>query len=317
MKVFITGRIPKLAFKILSDSGFQVSSFNKDIAIAKNELFQKTKFADGIISLLSTRIDKEFIDNLNNCKIIANYAVGYNNIDLKYAKEKGIVVTNTPDVLTDSTSDIAISLIFACARRIAEGDRFVRAGKFKGWKPDLMLGQKLIDKTLGIVGAGRIGQETARKAKAFGLKIIYYSLSKKYNFELETQAKKVSLETLMKKSDIISIHLPLTDKTKNLVNRNYLDLMKPSAIFVNTARGEVVDEDYLISLLKKKKIFSAGFDVYKNEPNINKNLMMLENVVLLPHIGSATVETRNKMAELAAKNVILVLHGKKAITPVV
>ena len=182
MKVFITGRIPKLASEILSDSGFQVFSFNKNIAIAKNELFQKTKFADGIISLLSTKIDREFIDNLNNCKIIANYAVGYNNIDIKYAKEKEIVVTNTPDVLTDSTSDIAISLIFACARRIAEGDRFVRAGKFKGWKPDLILGQNLIDKTLGIIGAGRIGQETARKAKAFGLKILYYSLSKKDNF---------------------------------------------------------------------------------------------------------------------------------------
>ena len=316
MKVFITRKIPGKAKELLIKNKIDVKEFLHDRAIKRSELIKEAKEADGIISLLTEKFDKELIDQLPNCKIIANYAVGYNNIDVEYAKSKGIIVTNTPDVLTDATAEIAVSLILACARRIVESDNFMREGKFVGWKPQLFEGIQLTNKTFGIIGAGRIGQAAARRMKGFGCKIIYYNKSKKLEFEKELDAKKVSLNILMKNSDIISIHLPLNPQTQKLINKEKLVLLKPTAIIVNTARGEIVEEKYLIELLKKKKIFAAGFDVYENEPSYNKNLLKLKNVVLLPHIGSGTFETRNKMAELAAENIINILYGKRPITPV-
>lgn len=316
MKVFITRKISSKAKNLLIKNKISVKEFLPDRAITRNELIKNAKDADGIISLLTEKFDKKLIDALPKCKIIANYAVGYNNIDIEYAKAKGVIVTNTPDVLTDATAEIAASLILSCARRIVESDNFMREEKFDGWKPQLFQGIQLTNKTLGIIGAGRIGRATARRMKGFGCKIIYYSKSKKPKFEMEVNARKVSLVYLMKNSDIISIHLPLSSNTYKLIGKEKLNLLKPTAIIVNTARGEIVEEKYLIELLKKKRIFSAGFDVYDNEPNFNKNLLKLNNVVLLPHIGSGTFETRNKMAELAAKNVRNVLFGKKPITPV-
>lgn len=316
MKVFITRSLPGNAVDLLVDKGFDVTVFGKDRQITKAELLKYAKDADGIISLLSDKIGSEVISKLEKCRVIANYAVGYNNIDVKTARERNIVVTNTPDILTDATADIAMSLVLACSRNIIEGEKIVRENKFTGWKPGLLLGIELKGKTFGIIGAGRIGTATAVRAKAFGTNIIYYSRSRNAGLEKLSGARKVSLDTLMKSSDIISIHIPLTEQTRMLIDKEKLNLMKETAIVINTARGEVIDEKELVRMLKVKRIFSAGFDVYENEPVLNKELFKLKNAVLLPHLGSATFEARTRMAELCAKNVINVLKGKKAITPV-
>ena len=300
MKVFITRKIPAIAEELLSKNKFEVTVFQKDRQITKSELIKHAKDADGIITLLSDKIDKEIIDNLPKCKVIANYAVGYNNIDVGYAKSKNIVVTNTPDILTNATADLALSLILTCARNVLPGEEMVREGRFKGWGAQTLLGIELNGKTL----------------KAFGCDLIYFNRTVKKGFEKETGAKKVSLNALLKKSDIISIHIPYTKETFHLLNSGNMGLIKQTAIIVNTARGEIVDENVLIKMLKQKKIFSAGLDVYENEPDIKKEFLKLKNVVLLPHLGSATFDARNGMAELAARNVINVLRGKKAITQV-
>lgn len=315
-KVFITSKLPSKIDRYLRSKGFTVSVYTGKEPLSKNELIKKASKADGIITLLSNKVDREVLDELSNCKVIANYAVGYNNIDIQYAKKKGIVVTNTPGVLSDATAELTIALILACTRRLIEAEKFMREGKFKGWMPDLFLGTELKGKTVGIVGAGEIGTEVARRIKAFKTKIIYFNRSKNSIIENELKGKKVSLDFLMKNADIITVHLPLTADTYHIIDREKLKLMKKSAIIVNVARGEVIDEKYLIELLKKKRIKAAGFDVYENEPDINPELTKLKNVVLLPHIGSATTETREEMAMLAARNVEAALKGKKPITPV-
>ena len=316
MKIFITREIPEAGILLLKKKGFEVSVYKKDKPISKNELIKSVKNCDGLISLLTDKIDKEVIDSMKNCKVIANYAVGFNNIDVDYANSKGIIVTNTPDVLTDSTADLAIALVLACARRITEAEKLVRDKKFVGWKPKLLLGLELRNKYFGILGAGRIGTEVAKRAHAFGCRIIYYSNSANSFLENELNAKKLSLSTILKKSYILSLHLPLNTKTYHLLNEKNLNLLKKSAILINTARGEIVDEKILISMLKHKKIFAAGLDVYEDEPNIKKEFYKLDNVILLPHIGSATIEARSNMSLLAAKNVVAVLSGKRALTPV-
>lgn len=316
MKIFITRQIPKIGMEYLRQQGIRVSVYKKDKPISKTELKKSVTYCDGLISLLSDQIDKDIINSMKRCKVISNYAVGFNNIDVDYAKYKGIVVTNTPDVLTDSTADLTMALVLACARRILESEKFIRNKKFEGWKPKLFLGFELRDKYFGILGAGRIGTEVAKRANSFGCKIIYYSNNKNEYLEKTLSAKKLSLTKILKKSDIISLHLPLNPKTKNLLNKEKLKLLKSSAIIINTARGEVIDEKYLIKMLKQNKIYCAGLDVYQNEPDLNKELYKLKNVILLPHIGSATIEARDKMSLLAAKNVVAVLSGMKAITPV-
>jgi len=316
MNVFITRKIPQTAIDLLVNEGFDVSVYGKDNAAGKNILMKQTKDADGVITLLNDRIDAEIIANMTRCRVIANYAVGYNNIDIEAADKKKIIVTNTPDVLTESTADLAVTLLLACSRRILEGHSMVVNGKFNGWKPELLLGVELKNKYAGIIGAGRIGTAAAKRLKAFGCKIIYFSRKRNPSLENETGAKKVNLDTLLKKSDFVSIHVPLNSETKFLLDKEKLSLLKPSAIIINTARGEILDETALIQMLKEKKLFAAGFDVYTNEPEINKKLLKLKNVVLLPHLGSATVEARGEMALLAAKNVINVLKGRKALTPV-
>lgn len=316
MKVFITRSLPGNIEKLLREEGHTVTKFNKDYPISKSELIKNAKNADAVICLLTDPIDKEIIDHLEKCKVIANYAVGYNNIDVEYARSKGIIVTNTPDILTDATADIAVALVLACARGIIPGDKIVRDKKFTGWAPKLLLGIELKGKTVGIIGAGRIGQATAIRLKAFGTNVIYYNRTRKNEFEKEVKSKRVSLNYLLENSDIISIHIPLSKDTFHLINKENMVYLKQNAIIVNTARGEIIDENILINILKKNKIHSAGFDVYENEPKINPGLLKLKNVVLLPHIGSATVEARTKMAQLCAENVLRVLKGKSAKTPV-
>ncbi len=316
MKVYITSELPGKAVEFLRGKGYRVTVNKSGVNLTRQELIKNAKNADALISLLSDKIDREIIDNLNKCRIIANYAVGFNNIDVEYANSKGIIVTNTPDILTDATADLTMALILATTRRLFEAENFMREGKFEGWKPDLMLGFDLKGKKIGIVGMGRIGFAVAKRAVAFGMKVIYYGRSKNINAETQLNARKVSLNNLMKSADIISLHVPLTPATVNLLSSEKLDLMKENAILINTARGEVIDEHYLIKMLKKKRIFAAGFDVYSNEPNINKELFSLKNAILLPHIGSATLETRAAMAMLTAKNVDAVLSGKNPLTPV-
>ena len=316
MEVYFTREIPVIAETLLKKKGIKAVVFRKNNPIPKNILIGNIPNTDGLISLLSDKIDKNIIDAMPKCRIIANYAVGYNNIDVDYAKSKGIIVTNTPDVLTESTAEITIALTLACSRRFSEGQEMMKNNKFNGWGPKLLLGLELYGKCFGIIGAGRIGTAAAIRAKAFGTKILYCSNHKNKFLETTTGARKVTLSRLLALSDVISLHLPLTPKSFHLLNKENLNLLKPTTILINTARGEIVDEKELIKVLKNKKIFAAGFDVYENEPHINPELLKLKNVVLLPHVGSGTFEARNKMAELAARNVIAVLSGRKAITPV-
>ncbi|MFA7229429.1 MAG: D-glycerate dehydrogenase [Melioribacteraceae bacterium] len=315
-KIFITRKLAGRGEALLKEKGFTVVVFEKDCPVSRTRLLKEAADADALITLLTDKIDREVINALNKCRVIANCAVGFNNIDVNYARNKNIIVTNTPDILTDATADLTLALILACARRLREGELMMRADKFKSWKPQLLLGLEMSGKTVGIIGAGRIGSAAAKRLIPFGTKIIYYDRNKRENFENEFGAKKVSLNTLLKTADIVSIHIPLSDGTFHLLNKDNLALMKKSSILVNTSRGEIIEEKFLIRMMKAKKIFAAGLDVYEGEPEINPDLLKLQNVFLLPHIGSATVETRSGMAELCARNVIAVLTGKKAITPV-
>lgn len=311
MKVFVTYKIPEDGLKLLKEK-YELDVYEGEEFLTKEEMMNRVKDADAVITQLRDPVDKEFIDAGKKLKIIANYAVGFNNIDVEYAKSKRIYVTNTPGVLTEATADIAWALILAVARKIIPADKFVREGKFKGWKPKLFLGYEIYGKILGIIGMGRIGQAVARRATGFGMKILYHNrkrlpdkVEKLYN------ATYVDLETLLKTSDFISVNVPLTDETYHLLDEKRLHLLKPNAILVNTARGPVVDEKALYKLLKEGKIAGAGFDVYENEPLLTPGLEKLDNVVLLPHIGSATFETRSKMSIMVAENVIDAFEGRK------
>jgi glyoxylate reductase len=314
MKVVMPGSIPQAAADLLKKEGFKISILKDESG--REELFNEIADADAVISLINQKFNSYIIEKMSRCKVIANYGVGFNNIDVQYAREKGIIVTNTPDVLTDSTADLAIALMLGCARKIIEAENFVKEGKFHGWRPQLFLGTELKNKIFGVIGAGRIGTAAAIRAHSFGMKIIYYSKKENKHLEKVVKAKKVLLNSLLKKADFISLHLPLTNETYHLLNKEKLNLIRPDAVLINTARGEIVDEKELIELLKQKKISAAGFDVFENEPNLNPDLFKLDNVLLLPHIGSATKEARTNMALLAARNVAAVLKGKKPITPV-
>jgi glyoxylate reductase len=258
MKVFITQKLPTIAYKLLVDAGFEVTVYDDDKTISKRDLIKLAKDADGIISLLTDKIDSDVISKLPNCKVIANYAVGFNNIDVDFASKNGIAVTNTPDILTQATADLTFALILSVARRVIEGDNMVRDGLFKGWKPELLLGMELSGKTIGIFGAGRIGQAVGLRAKAFGMNILYTSKSRKSKFEKKTGSKKVGLKKLLKESDVVTLHAPLTPKTNGLIDKSHLDLLKSNSIFINTARGEIADENHLISKLKNKQLFWSG-----------------------------------------------------------
>ncbi|HNU97114.1 MAG TPA: D-glycerate dehydrogenase [Candidatus Syntrophosphaera thermopropionivorans] len=307
-KLFITRYIPEEAIKRLEEV-FEVEIFPENRAITHEELKEKVKDIDALICLLTDNIDHEIIEAASNLKCISVYAVGYNNIDVETATKHGIVICNTPGVLTETTADLAWALIMSCARRIVEADCFVREGKFQGWEPMLMLGNDIFGKTLGIIGMGRIGRAVANRALGFDMKVIYYDPQVDPE-SLPSDYVSVDLTTLCQNSDFISIHTPLTPETRHLIGEKEFNLMKPTAILINTARGPIIDEQTLISALKEHKIAGAGLDVYENEPVIPEELIKLSNVILLPHIGSASYETRTKMALLAAENAIAVIEGK-------
>lgn len=315
-KILITQKIPDIAFQMLQSKGYAIIAPTDENPFSPEQIRKEIATIDGIIPLLSDTIDRSLLINAENLKVIANYAVGYNNIDIEYARQKGIIVTNTPDILTNATADLAFALLLSVAKRIVEADQFVRDGRFKGWGPLLMLGAEVTGKTLGIIGAGRIGQAVGRRAAGFEMNILYTSHSLKADFEADTGAKKTDLNTLLARSDYISVHCPLTDETHHMINRQNMPLIKKGAFLINTSRGPVIEEAALTEFLKNGHLSGAGLDVYEFEPQISPELLALKNVVLLPHIGSATLETRSKMAELAAKNIISVLETGKALTAV-
>ena len=314
MKVYVTRRIPEPGIKKLVEAGYEVDVNPEDRVLSKEELIEalKQKPYDAVLCLLTDKIDAEVFDAAPQAKIFANYAVGYNNIDLEEAKKRGIIITNTPGVLTQTVAEHTFALMLAIAHRVVEADKFTRAGKYKGWAPMLFLGTDVSEKTLGIIGLGRIGSRVAYHAvKGFGMKVLYYDIKRNEDFEKEYGAEyRETVDDVMKEADFISIHVPLLESTRHLINKERLALMKPSAYLINTSRGPVIDEQALTEALKNKAIKGAALDVYENEPELTPGLAELDNVILTPHIASATEETRSKMAEMAADNIIAVLEGK-------
>lgn len=308
-KLFLTRMIPQPGIDLLKEV-FEISCNHEDRALFRQELIAGVQDANALLCLLTDSIDREVMDAAPRLKVISNYAVGYNNIDVAYATQKGIRVCNTPGVLTETTADLTWALILAAARRIPESDSYTREGLFRGWEPLLMLGQDVFGKTLGILGMGRIGQAVSRRALGFGMKIIYYSPDTDPS-TLDFPAEKVDFATLLLQSDILSLHAPLTDETRHMIGKAELKMMKSSAILINTARGPLVDEMALIDALRDGQIFAAGLDVYEQEPDFSMAMLELRNLVLLPHIGSASIETRTRMAIMAAQNAIAVIQGQE------
>ena len=310
-KIFVTRKIPESGIKLLQKS-CHVKIYPKDQVIPKDELIKEVKQCDALLCLLTDKIDKEVIDANHKLKIISNYAIGFNNIDVAYATKKGIPVTNTPGkAIVDAVAEHTIALMFAITKRIVEADQFMRAGKYKTWEPLLLLGMELVGKTIGIVGLGRIGSGVAQRAKAMGMKMVYYDVKRNADFEKEFSAHYLSLNDLLKSADVVSVHVPLLPTTKHLIGNKELSLMKKTAYLINTSRGQVIDEKALAQSLKHKKIAGAGLDVYEFEPKLTAGLTKLPNVVLTPHIASATIEARSEMSLDAAQNILAVLRGRK------
>ena len=313
-KVLVTREIPEAGLYLLEDFAVSVL-FERPPE--RGELLEAIRGMDGVISTATEKIDGEVLDAAgDDLKVVANMAVGYDNIDVKAAEERGVVVTNTPGVLDETTADVAFMLMLAAARRLGEGERLLRAGKWEWWGPKQLRGLDVWGKKLGILGLGRIGQAVARRAKGFGMEILYHNRSRNGSAEKELGARYLELRDLLSESDFISIHTPLTDETRHLIGAEELESMKPGAVLVNSSRGPVVDEGALADALENGRIFAAGLDVYEEEPKVHPKLLELENVVLAPHIGSASIETRDKMATLAAENLRAVLRGEQPMTPV-
>ncbi|MBH0163633.1 D-glycerate dehydrogenase [Fictibacillus sp. 7GRE50] len=315
--VFITRKLPKETVSQLE----QIAEINmwphEEKAVPREVLLTEIKKADGLLTMLSDKIDSELLDEASSVKVIANLAVGYDNIDVEAAKQKGITVCNTPDVLTDSTADLAFSLILATARRIVESANYVKEGKWNSWGPLLLAGADVHHKTIGIVGMGRIGEAVARRAKGFDMKILYHNRNRKPDAEISLGAEYKEFHELLKQSDFVVSLAPLTSETKGMFNEEAFQSMKNSSIFINAGRGATVDESALIEALRNQEIAGAGLDVFQQEPiEVDHPLLSMKQVVALPHIGSASVETRMKMAELACRNITNILDGKGAETPV-
>jgi lactate dehydrogenase-like 2-hydroxyacid dehydrogenase len=312
-RIFVTRQIPQPAIDALIKAGMNVEVYSEDQVIPRDVLLDKVQNRDGILCILTETIDAEVLRAANQAKIFANYAVGYNNIDMEEATKLGIAITNTPGVLTDATADLTWALILSTARRIVDSDQYLRAGKFTGWGPLFYLGQDITERTLGIIGLGRIGQAVAERAAAFRMKILYTNNNPVDEFETNYpyDIKKVELKELLQQSDIVSVHVPLKPETTHLISHAELALMQPHAILINTARGPIVDESALASALKNNTIWAAGLDVFEKEPEVHPGLIDLPNAVLVPHLGSATNETRTKMGLIAAENLIAFFEGKQ------
>lgn len=317
-RLVVTGKIPNAGLEILRQAGFTPDAWMNDTAISRQELLEKVKGADVLITLLTERVDEELLQAAGpQLKAVCNVAVGYNNIDVAACKSRNLLVTNTPGVLTDATADIALALILMVTRRLAEGERVIRSQAPWQWGMFYMLGTGITNRVLGVVGMGAIGIATARRAKACGMSVIYFSRSEiDSKVATELGAKKVSLDELLKTSDVVSIHCPSNEATYHLIGANQFAMMKKSAFLVNTARGPIVDEQALVDALEAKVIAGAGLDVFEFEPKINAGLIGRDDVVLIPHLGSATTQTRDAMATLAAKNAVAIATGNSPLTQV-
>ena len=313
-KVLVTRQIPEAGLRPLEDFDVTVLSERPS---ERGELLEAAQGIDGVLSTLTEKIDAEFMNAAGeNLKVVANMAVGYDNVDVTTADERGIVVTNTPDVLDETTADTAFMLVLAAARRLGEGERIVRSGRWEAWGPKMLIGPDVWGKKLGIVGFGRIGQALARRARGFDMEILYSGRSRREDAEKEFDARYLELDELLEECDFLSLHTPLTEDTMHLIGAGELEKMKPEAVLVNTSRGPVVDEAALAEALAERRIFAAGLDVYENEPEVHLKLLELENVVLAPHIGSASFETRDKMAAMAGEDLRAVLRGEQPKNPV-
>lgn len=311
--IFVTRQIPRPGLDLLEEAGHTLTISDKEGVLTKEELIAalKEKEYAAVLCLLTDTIDGEVFDAVPSAKIFANYAVGYNNIDLEAAKERGVVITNTPGVLTETVAEYTVALILSVMHRIPEADWFTREGKYDGWAPELLLGNNVRGKTLGILGAGRIGYEVAMSLHhAFNVSVIYNDIARNEELESAVGAEFKEIDEVFKEADVVSVHVPLLESTRHLVSRERLALMKETAYLVNTSRGPVVDEAALVEVLKEKKIRGAGLDVFENEPALAPGLVELKNVVLTPHIASATEDTRGKMSELAGQSIIDMLAGK-------
>ena len=314
--ILVTRKLPSSVLSKLSAVA-DVDLYSGEAAIPADELCARVADKDALICLLTDSVDRTVIDAAPKLKVIANVAVGYNNIDLAYARSRGIVVTNTPDVLTESVADFTWALILAITRRLSEGERLVRRGEWKGWALDLLLGTELRGKQLGLVGVGRIGRAVAARAAAFGMRVADSSRRETAGAGIHSgPAEHMPLDRLLTTSDIVSLHVPLTPDTRHLVDKRALTRMKRSAYLINTARGPVVDEAALAWALQHHLLAGAALDVYENEPAVHPDLLSLENVLLVPHLASGTTETRTAMADLAADNVLAVLDGRPPLTPI-
>ena len=313
-KVLVTREIPEAGLRPLEDYDLTVLS---EAPPARDELLEAAQGAAGVLSNVTEKMDAEFMDAAGSgLRVIANMAVGYDNVDVEAARERGVVVTNTPGVLDETTADTAFMLLLAAARRLGESERILRAGDWHWWGPKLFVGVDVWGKTLGIVGMGRIGQAVARRGRGFGMEVLYHNRSRNEDAERELAARYAELGDLLQTADFVSVHTPLTDKTRHLIGAGELDKMKPTAVLVNTSRGPVVDEGALADALADGRIFAAGLDVYEQEPRVHPKLLERENAVLAPHIGSGSQETRDRMAVLAAENIVAVLAGEGPKTPV-
>ncbi|WP_068672797.1 D-glycerate dehydrogenase [Oceanobacillus sp. Castelsardo] len=316
-KIYITRKIPRELVKSYEDQ-YDIRMWEKEEEPVPREiLLKETQHADGILCMLSEKIDKELLSSAPHLKVVANLAVGFDNIDLDAAKKRGIIITNTPDVLSETTADLGFALLMTTARRVVEANDYIKTGQWKNWAPFLLAGTDIHHKTIGIVGMGRIGEAIAKRAKGFGMEILYHNRSRKEEAEKELGASYVSFDELLRSSDYVVSVIPLTDETTELFNKDSFRKMKQSSIFINISRGGVVNEEALVDALKNKVIAAAGLDVFANEPINSKHpLLGLNNVVCLPHIGSSSTETRTKMIQLCFENVDGVIQGRGAKTPV-
>ncbi len=316
--IYVTRPIPRPGIDILEDAGARVSVNPDDRALTREELLEAVRGRDGVLCLLTDRIDDAVFEAAGpQCRVFANYAVGYNNIDLDAARARGVRITNTPGVLTDATADMAWALLFSTARRVVESDRFIRSGAWKSWGPMQFLSADITGRTLGIVGAGRIGTNMALKSAGFGMRVLYTGRRPNEALEAAVGATRVELDALLAESDFVSLHVPLNDATHHLIDADAIARMKPGAILINTSRGPVVDEAALCAALEAGTIAGAGLDVYEREPALTPGLAALDNVVLTPHTSSATLTTRTRMATMAASNLVAVLKGDEPPNPVV
>lgn len=311
VKVYIAGQIPEIGLKLLKDQGYEIEMFDGQGIIDKETLKQGVKDADVLVSLLSTQVDKEIIDAGKQLKIITNYGAGFNNVDVDYAREQQIDVTNTPKASTNSTAELTFALVLAVSRRIPEGDKLCRTTGFDGWAPLFFRGREVSCKTIGIIGLGEIGSAVAKRARAFDMDVLYTGPHQKPEKENEIGAKYVDLETLLKHSDFVTINAAYTPELHHHIDAEQLQMMKSTSYLVNAARGPIVNEAALVEALKNKEIEGAALDVYEFEPEITDALKSLDNVVLTPHIGNATFESRDMMSKIVANDAIRKMNDQQ------